>query len=90
MRMANCLKIGFHVLAMALLVGSAGVAGAEGSHGGQRFFRPHTSTTPTVVVPNRSTVGGSGVLRPGLGPAKLGGPAKPTSGINGTAIRPKH
>ena len=42
------------------------------------------------VVLSRGTIDGMGVTRPGVGPSRVGGPAKVVSGINGTTIRPKH
>jgi hypothetical protein len=35
-------------------------------------------------------INGTGVHRPGAGPAVIGGPAKNVAGINGTTIRAKH
>jgi hypothetical protein len=34
-------------------------------------------------------IGGTGLIRPTLAPAGLGGPAKPVAGINGTTLRPR-
>jgi hypothetical protein len=79
-----------HVLAMALLGASASVGVAEANRGGQKFFRPHANAPATIVPPNRATISGTDASRLGSGPGKLGGPAKPASGINGTTIRPKH
>jgi len=90
MAKANRLRASSCFLAVVLLGGSASLARAEAAHGGQRIFRPHASPTVTITVPNRATISGTGVLRSGSGPAKLGGPAKTTSGINGTSFRPKH
>ena len=79
-----------HVLAIALLGASAGAAVAEANRSGQKFFRPHANAPTTIVTPNRATISGNDPSRLGSGPAKLGGPAKPASGINGTTMRPKH
>jgi hypothetical protein len=79
-----------YVLAIALLGASAGAAVAEANPSGPKFFRPHANAPATIVPPNRATISGTNASRLGSGPAKLGGPAKPASGINGTTIRPKH
>jgi hypothetical protein len=79
-----------HVLAIALLSASAGAAVAEANRSGKKFSRPHANTPATIVPPNRATISGTDASRLGSGPAKLGGPAKPASGINGTTIKPKH
>lgn len=79
-----------HVLAIALLGASAGVALADANRNGQKFFRPHANAPAIIMPPNCATINGTDASRLSSGPAKLGGPAKPASGINGTTIRPKH
>lgn len=54
-----------------------------------------SSPTSSPVLPapgysNRAVITGTGMNRPGTGPASLGGPAKNAAAINGTSIRPKH
>jgi len=89
--MAKAMRLSaVHVLAIALLGASAGVVVAEANRNGQKFFRPHVNAPATTVAPNRATISGTDASRLSSGPAKLGGPAKPASGINGTTIRPKH
>jgi hypothetical protein len=51
--------------------------------GGSALARP--GSTPQ----NRSGITGTGMNRAGVGPATLGGPARNTSAINGTVIKPK-
>jgi hypothetical protein len=77
------------VAAILLLGVSAGFAAAETAQG-QKFRRPQVNPTATVIPLGRATISGTGVPRTGSGAAKLGGPAKASSGINGTTMRPKH
>lgn len=44
----------------------------------------------SVGIPNRSKIGGAGLIRPAFAPSGLGGPAKAVAGINGTTFRSKH
>jgi hypothetical protein len=39
---------------------------------------------------NSSVITGTGISRPGSGPASVGGAPKSTTGINGTNTKPKH
>jgi hypothetical protein len=76
----------------------AGV-GAGGAESGDRFRKVEGSPEPRAIVnpvvkpaiPNRGAINGTGrVNRPGAVSAQLGGPAKTTTGINGSGIRPKY
>ena len=42
-----------------------------------------------VATANRGRINGAGLIRPGLAPSVLGGPAKPTGGIDGTTFKIK-
>lgn len=53
---------------------------------GQQNFQPIAG----VNLPSHSKIDGAGLIRPSLAVSGLGGPAKTTAGINGTAFRPKH
>ena len=44
---------------------------------------------PGSAPQSRSGITGTGINRPGAGPATVGGPARNTSAINGTLIKPK-
>jgi hypothetical protein len=53
---------------------------------------PARSNAPAVNVanlPSRS-INGAAVIRPAVPPSGIGGPARATHGINGTAVRNKH
>jgi hypothetical protein len=53
---------------------------------------PARSNTPAVSVanlPSRS-INGAAVIRPAVPPSGIGGPARATHGINGTAVQNKH
>ena len=69
---------------------TGGLAKTEDSLG--RPTVPASNARPVIrsVVLSRGTIDGTGVTRPGVGPSRVGGPAKVVSGINGTTIRPKH
>jgi hypothetical protein len=56
------------------------------------FDRPVPNRSPTVtpIAPNRAAINGTGVVRQGSGPPRIGGPTTATSGINGTTIRHQH
>jgi hypothetical protein len=70
---------------------SGGVAKLQGSIGAFRTGHPSPSPTPAKAAPNPATIGGNAAVRPGSSPsARLGGPARTETGINGTAVRPKH
>ena len=58
----------------------------------QSSHPPQLHTTPTVpsAVLSRPAISGTGASRPGYAPAAIGGPAKTTAGISGTAFRAKH
>lgn len=74
-------------------VGGTGGAGVAKPSGGLESFRqPQLHTPPTVnsAVSSRSAISGTGASRPGYAPAAIGGPAKTTTGISGTAFRAKH
>lgn len=46
---------------------------------------------PVIPAPPHTTgLNGTGITRPGSGPAVIGGGGQATTGINGTSIRPKH
>ena len=46
---------------------------------------------PVITAPPRTMgLNGTGITRPGSGPAMIGGGHQATTGINGTSIRPKH
>ncbi len=70
--------------------GTGGLAKAGADFGGQRIVHPNAGPRVTATALNRATIGGTAVIRVGSRPSGLGGPAKAVSGINGTAIRPKH
>ncbi len=66
---------------------SGGVARPGGTLGYQPSkANPNVRSSPL----NRGTINGTNVARPGVGPSSVGGPAKPSTGISGTTIRPKH
>jgi hypothetical protein len=44
----------------------------------------------TASLPNRGRIDGATLIRPKLAPSSLGGPAKMSGGIDGTAFKPKH
>jgi hypothetical protein len=52
---------------------------------------PNGGPSPTsgAVLQNRAGITGTGINRPGSGPATIGGAAKNSATINGTHIRPK-
>jgi hypothetical protein len=43
----------------------------------------------SLPAQNRAVLSGTGIARPGSGPATIGGPARNATAINGTTIRPK-
>ena len=47
------------------------------------------SPTPGAALQNHAGITGTGINRPGYGPATIGGAAKNAAAINGTHIRPK-
>lgn len=59
---------------------------------GEVFAHPLSNANPIArsSAPNRGTVNGTNLARPGAGPSSVGGPAKPVAGINGTSFRSKH
>ena len=52
---------------------------------------PHQNAAPAHVppAPNLAILSGTGMARPGTGPATIGGPAKKVTGINGSSFRPR-
>ena len=66
---------------------SGGLARTGGTAG-----HPPSNTNPIMkpATLNRGTINGTTIVRPGFGPASVGGPAKLVAGISGTTIRPKH
>jgi hypothetical protein len=52
---------------------------------------PHQTAAPAHVpaAPNPAILSGTGMARPGTGPATIGGPAKKVTGINGSSFRPR-
>ena len=52
---------------------------------------PHQNAAPAHVppAPNPAILSGTGMARPGTGPATIGGPAKKVTGINGSSFRPR-
>ncbi len=62
-----------------------------GRRGGVFGHTPsNTNRIVRPIVPNRGTINGTDLARPGFGSSSIGGPAKPVAGINGTTNRPKH
>jgi hypothetical protein len=47
-------------------------------------------SSPPAALPSRSAIGGTALIRPGMAPHGIGGPAKGLAGINGTTLRRKH
>ncbi len=83
----------------ALVNNPGAVPTGFGANASSDFARPggvfgHTPANANrivrPIVPNRGTINGTTIVRPGFGPSSVGGPAKPVAGISGTTIRPKH
>lgn len=53
------------------------------------IVRPSESARESISISNRGRIDGGALIRPASA-ASLGGPAKPTGGINGTLLRQKH
>jgi hypothetical protein len=53
------------------------------------FDRRAPGTIPIATAPNRGAINGTGVTRRNLGPSQIGGPKVSSTGINGTAIKPR-
>lgn len=70
----------------ALGITSTGVTGAGATGHHQNL----PANAPTVALPHAAVINGTTMSHIASGPGYLGGPAKDRSGINGTAIRPKH
>ncbi len=70
--------------------GTASPATAEGRVDRPTILRANASPILSPVAPNRGTINGTSLNRPGFSPSGVGGPAKQVAGISGTAIRPKH
>ncbi len=66
---------------------SGGVARPGGPLGHQPS-NAYPNVRPSTL--NRGTINGTNVVRPGVGPSSVGGPANPITGISGTTIRSKH
>jgi hypothetical protein len=50
----------------------------------------HPTVAPPSVTGQVAGINGTGLIRPGTGPATIGGAARNATGINGTSFRPKH
>jgi hypothetical protein len=70
-------------------VGNAANGGA-GASGPNVVRRTSVLVPPAITATNHSTLNGTGMGRPGSGPATIGGAAKNAAAINGTSIKPKH
>ncbi|MGD0026471.1 MAG: hypothetical protein ABSC37_17925 [Xanthobacteraceae bacterium] len=68
--------------------GTGSFAAANRGLGGTRIVGQNSS--PTVTALSRGRIDGALLIRPGLAPSGVGGPAKVVAGINGTTFRPKH
>lgn len=67
------------------------VSAAAGSvHGLPSALSPIVHPGSNAGAARAGRIDGTGLIRPALAPARIGGPAKVTAGINGTAFRPKH
>jgi hypothetical protein len=66
------------------------LANANAGVGGPGYLRSNASRTVPAAAVSRGRIDGAALIRPGVAPSGLGGPAKAVAGINGTAIRPKH
>jgi hypothetical protein len=66
----------------------AGARGLSGPNIGRT--NPAPAPVATASILNRGKIDGTGLIRPALAPASLGGPAKSIAGIDGTTFRPKH
>lgn len=69
---------------------AAGIATTQ-SRGVPAATMGRLSVTSLVRLggPGRAAINGTGLVRPGLAPAAIGGPPRITAGINGSTIRPK-
>jgi hypothetical protein len=71
--------------------GGVGVGATKANAGAMDWRRPSLpSNAVTGAMPHAPVINGTTVSHIASGPGYLGGPAKDRSGINGTAIRPKH
>ena len=68
------------VLALCACAASGGIA-----------QQPKRPALTGASAPNHAVINGTGMARTGSGPGTVGGSAKnPGTGINGSAIRPRH
>lgn len=63
---------------------------ANAGAGGPGNLRPNPGPMVTATAASRGRIDGAGLIRPGIAPSGLGGPAKAVARINGTTFRPKH
>lgn len=72
--------------------GSSSVGLGKSGVGLETFHPPQSHPPPTVppVILSRPAISGTSVTRPGSAPAAIGGPAKTSGRITGTAFRAKH
>lgn len=66
----------------SLAIGASAVGTPHGA--------PLQHSVGTTASANRGRIDGAALIRPGLAPSSLGGPAKMSGGIDGTAFKPKH
>jgi hypothetical protein len=72
-------------------VSSVSRAGVAGEALGEANVGSHnTGPLANVRIPSSSKIGGAGLIHSSLATSRLGGPAKPFAGIDGTTLRPKH
>lgn len=94
-RNAIGMPVTIHEPASHSMLGAAGehVPNAPGSAvGGPKpagFPLQHPVPVATAGLPASGKIGGTNLIRPAQAPAALGGPAKPSGGINGSTMRLK-
>jgi hypothetical protein len=66
----------------SLAIGASAVGAPHGT--------PLQHSVGTTASANRGRIDGAALIRPGLAPSSLGGPAKVSGGINGTAFKPRN
>lgn len=72
--------------------GTSGVGLVKRGAGLETVHQPQFHATPTVppVILSRPAISGTSVTRPGSAPAAIGGPARTTGRISGSAFHAKH
>jgi hypothetical protein len=76
--------------AAAPVRGIANPVNSAGGPGGPAIGRASPRPMVGASNPSLSTINGANLIRPAVTVSSLGGPAKGTTGIDGTAWRPKH